>query len=1111
MKNIYKNYLFKFSFFLTISTSAFSFKISAQDAHEDIRERLQWINPEAIALSITDMQSNEAYDAETALKKLAVIQKNLERVKTQITDPDNTTAVQEAKQLIELQREILLANPLLNMDKIVVSKFILDDRARIATTNEMCMPMSNYMGLIDVPPTGYNAEICELSDLQNQSPSERTIYKPTRGEGIADLQLHWDADRMLFATARPVVIDAFYNQHYPSWHIYEIGLNGDSLKWISDVPDVDLEFGDPCYLPDGRILFTTNIGYNGIPCEHGERVIMNLAIYNPQDKSMRKLTFDQDGNWSPTVLNNGRIMYTRWEYTDLTHYFSRIIMHSNPDGTECRALYGSGSYWPTSVYDMQQLPDAGNRFIGVVSGHHGIPRSGQLIVFDPSKGRKETTGVIQEIPFRNRTVEPLIKDRLVDGVWPQFSRPYPLNDTYFLATAKQHPDGLWGIYLVDIFDNMTLIAESEEAGYLTPIPVIKRAIPPAIPDRIVPGDKEATVFIQDLYTGEGLRTVPRGTVKKLRVFTYEYAYMKSPSDFDALGIQSGWDLKRELGTVNVEDDGSVIFKVPANTPVSLQPLDENGNAIQWMRSWFTAMPGEIVSCVGCHEDQNSIAIPRRVTASQKKPAPITPPKDGIRPFSYELEIQPVLNKYCISCHDGKNELADLTGDKKKEYVRWGNYKTHRHLNESYYNLHPYIYRQGPEADMYVLQPYEYHASNSELIQMLDKGHHGVQMEDEDYQALCKWIDFNAPYFGSFEIAGRYKTAFEQYPRRQELMQKYANVSADWKKELQDYAQILESRSAGSKSITPESISKTKNQKTKSTDKKLQSWHFNPEEAVRMQKEETNQSERIIEITPGITMVFTRIPAGTFMKGTDNGSGKAVDHRKINIEKGFWMGKLEVSNAQYHAFYPEHDSRFIGQQWKDHTTPGYPANEPDQPVIRVSWQDAKNFCDSLSQHTGLLVKLPTEAQWEWACRAGSNTDMWYGNATDDYSEYENLADYTIKDLAVWGLEPTVPIPDDSWLRENWDFVPRDRFANDKNLISVRSGQYTPNPWGLYDMHGNVAEWTDSTCEDHPRYAGDKVVCGGSWRDRAAKSTAFYRRYYKPWQAAFNVGFRVIIED
>ena len=159
------------------------------------------------------MQSNKDYDAETALKKLAIIQKNLDRVKNQITDPDNTNAVQEAKQLIELQREILLANPLLDMDKIVVSKFILDDRARIATTNEMCMPMSNYMGLIDVPPTGYNAEICELSDLQNQSPSERTIYKPTRGEGIADLQLHWDADRMLFATARPVVIDEIGRAH----------------------------------------------------------------------------------------------------------------------------------------------------------------------------------------------------------------------------------------------------------------------------------------------------------------------------------------------------------------------------------------------------------------------------------------------------------------------------------------------------------------------------------------------------------------------------------------------------------------------------------------------------------------------------------------------------------------------------------------------------------------------------------------------------------------------------------------------------------------------------------------------------------------------------------
>ncbi|MEG2066998.1 MAG: SUMF1/EgtB/PvdO family nonheme iron enzyme [Tannerellaceae bacterium] len=1081
--------------------SGFAQSVWADTESKDIRERLKWINTEAIDLAMNDLKGQKGFNYAAARSNLDFIKQHLQSVTGRINGPDSTLALSEAKVLLEKQRAILLSNPLLNMDKIVSTRFVLGKQARTATTNKMCMPMSNYMGLIDVPSTGYNAEICELSNLRGAEITKRTIYKPTSGEGLADLQLHWDADRMLFASAGDAVIDPFYNQAYPSWRIFEIGLDGKNLKLVSDLPEPDLEYADPCYLPDGRILFTTNIGYNGIPCEHGERVIMNLAIYDPKDKTMRKITFDQDGNWSPTVLSNGRIMYTRWEYTDLTHYFSRIIMHSNPDGTGCQSLYGSGSYWPTSVYDMHQLPDAGSRLVGIVSGHHGIPRSGQLIIFDPAKGRKEEKGVVQEIPFRNRKVEPVMKDKLVDGVWPQFSRPYPLNKNYILVTAKLHEEGLWGIYLVDVFDNVTLVAESEGDGYLTPIPVMKRPTPPIIPDRVVKGEKEATVFIQDLYNGEGLRKVPRGTVKQLRVFTYEYAYMKSPSDFDALGVQSGWDLKRELGTVNVEEDGSVIFKVPANTPISLQPLDDKGNAIQWMRSWFAAMPGEVVSCVGCHEDQNTIVIPKRVAASMKQPSQIKTPEAGVHPISFEHDVQPLLDKYCIACHDGSNSKMDLSGKQIKEYVRWGNYTTHRFMKTSYINLHPYVYRQGPEADMYVLRPYEYHASNSELIQMIDKGHHQVALDDKDYQTLCKWIDLNAPYFGSFEIAGKYKATFPQYERRQELMKKYANVSVDWKKELADYSKALSN--APIQTIMPKAEPEQKIDR-----KKITRWCFDVNKAKEMQQNTNTLREKQIEVAPGINMRFVWIPKGSYTKGTDKGGKQPTDYKEVAIKDGFWMGALEVSNAQYCALVNEHDSRFIGQQWKDHTTPGYPANEPEQPAIRVSWEEATDYCKKLSEKSGLNVTLPTEEEWEWACRAGSGDDMWYGARDADYSAYENLADLTIRDLAVWGLDPTVPLPYDSWIREFWDFVPRDTTSNDKNLISVRGGQYQANPWGLFDMQGNVAEWTNSECNTNKRYQGDKVVCGGSWRDRASKATIATRRYYKKWQAPFNVGFRVI---
>ncbi len=1062
------------------------------------------------------MRHFKGFDYNKAKTDLEFIKKEQPKLLSKIENGDMSEfTINGMIAIVDRQRQILMSNPLLDMDKIVVTRFELGKEARRATANKMCMPMANYIGLIDVPPAGHNAQISQLSSLRSKELKESVIFKPLKGEGIADVHMHWNADKMLFASAYDVVYDAFYNQSYPVWRIFEIGVDGQNLKLISDMPEPDIEYGDPCYLPDGRILFTNNIGYNGIPCEHGERIIMNLAIHDPATKKTRKLTFDQDGNWSPSVLSNGRIMYTRYEYTDLTHYFTRIVMHSNPDGTDCRSLYGSNSFWPTSIYDMKELPDNSGKFISVVSGHHGIPRSGRLMIIDPSKGRRETDGVVQEVPFSKRTVEPIMKDRMVDGVWPQFTRPFPLSDKYFVVSAKLHSEALWGIYLVDIYDNVTLIAEQENAGYITPIPVVKRAVPPVIPDRVIDGEREATVFIQDIYEGEGLRGVPRGTVKKFRVFAYEYAYQKSTSDFDALGVQSGWDLKRELGTVAVEEDGSAMFIVPANTPISLQPLDDKGNAIQWMRSWFTAMPGETLSCVGCHEDQNTIPIPKRVIAANKKPSELDTPKGGVRPFSYELEIQPILDRNCVSCHNDQSTVTfDLSGKHKKQYVRWSIYASHRYMNMSYYNIHPYVYRQGPEADLYVLRPYEYHGSNSELIQMLEKGHKGVKLSEDDINRLYHWVDFNAPYFGSFEISGRYKQVFEQYPRRIQLMKKYANVSTDWKKELQDYAQFLaeESATKSAKTSTVESTksSESRIRMTASTPSSVNKWAFDAQKAKAMQSVK-GQTRKEIEVAPRVKMTFVWIPQGKFYVGEDRGSLYPENYKDVEIKRGFWMSETEVTNEQYCALVPEHDSRFIGEQWKDHTTPGLAANKPEQPVIRVSWREAMEYGKKISAKTGLNVTLPTEHQWEWACRAGSADDMWYGNRREDYSSKENMADTTIRLLAVYGLEPTVPMPGNFPSREFWDYVPRDNFANDGQNVPKGCGQYETNAWGLYDMHGNVAEWTRSECTDIDNFRGDKIVRGGSWRDRASKSTAFFRRYFKDFQAPYNVGIRLIIEE
>lgn len=1105
----YKTYIILFLAVLPLLSPAATETDSLRQIQiNSLQEQLNWVNPEAIRAYLDDTGSSLGDKAPQLYQKLSELETLLPHAKQLLSTDTSRQAIDEVKKLLNLKREIMLANPLLDTDNLLIARYHLGDKARKAMGPSLGTSVANYNSLFSSRRNGYDAEISRLSNLRGAIES-RTIYKPSADVPISDIQLHWDADRLLFSS-----LDE--NRH---WQIYEINTDGTGLHQKVVVDEPDLEFCDANYLPDGKIVSTCNIGYNGVPCVHGDDVVANLVSYDPQTKSIRRLTFDQDGNWAPIVIPNGRIMYTRWEYTDLTHYFSRIVMHMNPDGTENKALYGSGSYFPNSTFDMKPLSKSNSRFIGIISGHHGTARSGRLIIFDPAKSRKEEKGMIQELPFSKRPIVPIIKDELVEDVWPQFMKPYPLNEKYFLVACKPSPDALWGIYLVDIFDNLTLIAEQEGEGLTAPILLKKTETPPIIPSKIKPEEKEATVFIQDIYEGEGTQGVPRGTIKSLRIFAYEYAYILAPSDHDAQGIQSGWDIKRILGTVPVEEDGSVMFKIPANTPISIQPLDKNGAAIQWMRSWLAGMPGEIVSCTGCHEDQNTIAMPKRTIASTITPHKLTVPEGGVRPFTFRLEVQPVLDRNCVSCHNGTIAQPDFRKDRMVTYKRGILTKLERQYDQSYLNLHPYVYRQGPESDIYVLRPYEYYANNSELIRILQAGHHNIQIPEKDMQTLYTWIDLNAPYSGAFTQLDLKKESPRNQPeRRMELAEKYSGVRVDWQQEIRDYAAWLNRKENDSTDRIAKATTSTKGgsiKEKKHKTVKVKGFPFSPEEAAMKQAEETKASRQLI-VAPGITLDMVWIPAGTFVMG-DNNDPTASPAFKTQIKKGFWMSTTEITNEQYGALFPEHDSRYIGQTWKDHTTPGYAANLPKQPVIRISWEEANDFCQKLGEVNNCTICLPTETQWEWAARAGSADNFWFGNCESDFGAFENLADSTTVDLAVVGVDPKPMRPNDP-MRKFWDFLPKVLQVNDHHLISADIASLQPNPWGLYDMNGNVAEWTRSDYLPYPLSAKgtklkieQKVVKGGSWRERPRYSTCAIRKPFYYWQKPFNVGFRVIMEE
>lgn len=1057
----------------------------------DLQMKLAWLNPEAVGLALDDMKKNASFDAARYLSMYNELKHLAAQGFGGIYQGD-ARAMANAEKALQLKRDILLANPLLDIDRIVAARYILGENDRNAMAPQMGTQNNNWSNQGSASRGGFKASIVELTGLRGDIQM-RELYKPANTSPISDLRLHWDGDRVMFTQLR----------NDRRWNIFEVKLDGTGFHPLIENDEPDLEYFDGTYLPDGRIIANSNIGYHRVPCLSGSNPVGNMVLYTPQEKSLRRLTFDQDGNWNPVVMNNGRVMYTRWEYTDLTHYYSRIVMHMNPDGTENKALYGSGSMFPNSTFDVQPLPGTGSAFVGIISGHHGIARSGRMIIFDPSRGRKNVAGIVQEIPHRNIPVKEEIKDRLVDGVWPQFIKPTALNDKYFLVAAKLTPQSLWGIYLVDVFDNVTCIAEAEGEGFISPILVRKVATPPTIPDKVKLDQKESTFFIQDIYEGEGLRGIPRGTVKELRLHAYEYAYVSKKSDHNWHGIQSGWDIKRLLGTVPVEKDGSVIFKAPANTPISIQPVDKDGVAIQWMRSWVTGQPGEVVSCIGCHENQNQIAIPKRVIASQKVPSEITLPEGGVRSFTFDLEIQPILDRACIACHNGEKAF-DLRGGKKDQF----GYGT------SYLNFHPYIHRQGGEGDMVVLQPYEYHPNTSELIRLLKRGHHNVKLTEKEWRTLYNWIDYNAPDKGYFDCDAMHNTpykGFSDYTRRMELADKYAGGSSvDWKKELSDYASYLKNKGE----IKPEMPEPEKEVKVKEL--KVKGWPFDAATAQSKQEAE-GEIRKTIELAPGIRMSFVRIPAGQFVMGSYDGPSDTYPTAKVKVDKGFWMAELETTNEQYNVFFPEHDSRFIDQQWKDHVVQGYPANNPEQPVIRVSYNDAIAFCQALSQKTGLKVTLPTEAQWEWACRAGSSTDFWYGDMGTDFGKKDNLADKTTLLFAVAGVDPK-PMSPSHAMYKHYTFLPKDETVDDGNLVQIGGKQYEANSFGLYNMHGNVCEWTRSNYVPYPYKAENeeqesecKVVRGGSFIERSKYSTSYSRKGFLPYQRIFNVGFRVIIED
>jgi formylglycine-generating enzyme required for sulfatase activity len=1008
--------------------------------------------------------------------------------------------------LLALRQQALLDNPLLDFERLILLK---RKRGQLGLpTNHQCNSCLKQVG--------YDNEIAILSPLRPDGKIE-TLFRPSGRQYVGEIDVNFDADRLLFTMPNA-----------EAWQIHEIRSDGTGLRQVVPAePDVD-NF-DACYLPDGRIVYASTASFTAVPCWHGQQRACCLYRINADGTAVRQLCFDQDLDLHPAVLSSGQVIYSRWEYTGIMHMYLRPLMAMNPDGTLQRAVYGSNSYFPNSLFFPRAVPGAPTKLAAILSGYHGTNRTGELVVLDTAKGWHEADGMIHRIAHPGEPIVPVIRDNLVEDRWPKFLHPYPLSEKYFLAAAQLDGQSPWGIYLVDVFGNMLPLAVDSKFDFFEPIALRPTPKPPVLPDRVDLARDDATVYLHNVYAGPGLQGVPRGSVKRLRIVAYHYGY-PGMADTDKIGHAGPWEVMRILGTVPVYEDGSASFRVPACTPISVQPLDAEGKALALMRSWYTAMPGEHAACVGCHEQPKDTPTTRFDLAATQQPVEIDPWHGPARGFDFEREVQPVLDRYCVGCHDGQpdadgRKIADLRAKRfaanydglplsylgarrldpelrahsetfapcQVEHKLLGDRKTL--YTPAYDALNPYIRRVNVEDYVGLHVPCEYHADTSELVQMLQKGHHHVTLDAEAWDRLVTWIDLNGPCHGTWNEVSPIPREADR--RRRELALKYGGPTSDPE-------QVPDMPRWSGQPIVPEPLPPRESPHIAAA-----GWPLAAAEAQRRQRAD-HVWQQSIDLGSGVTLKLVRIPAGEFIMGCDDAEADESPAARVVIPRDYWMGSCEITNEQFQRFDAGHFSGYFTKRSLSNDGPGIAMDLPQQPAVRVSWQHAMEFCRWLSKQSGKTFTLPTEAQWEYACRAGTASPLNYGSLDADFSTHANVADAAISRL--YTFTGGVPCLQD---------ILSDTRYDDGGIATTDVARYQPNAWGLYDMHGNAAEWTRSTYRPYPYREDDgrneenpdsrKVIRGGSFYDRPPRCRSAFRLSYPAWQRVHNVGFRVIAEE
>lgn len=615
-----------------------------------------------------------------------------------------------------------------------------------------------------------------LFEMEGIWAREETLLKDPAGV-FRDPDVHFDGNHLLFAWKKSAKEDDF--------HLHEMEFPSREVKQLtSGAGFADIE---PIYLPDGNILFNSTRNGNSVDCWMVE--VSTLFVCDREGKYLRRVGYDQVHTVKPAMLDDGRVIYTRWEYNDRGQIYTQPLFQMNPDGTGQSEYYGGNSVFPTTLVHARQIPGT-RKVMAVFTGHH-TPQHGKLGIIDPEAGRDENEGTLLVAPVRKPEAVS------IDGYGQysdQFQYPWPLNETDFLVSYS--PLGYYtgrpidfGIYWMNVDGERELLVSDPTLSCNQPVVLAPRKRPFTRATTVDYRKEDGVYYMQNVYAGKGVEGIEPGTIKKLRVVELLFRPASvgaafgtgkggSGHAFTPVGVGNAtWDVKRILGTIDIEEDGSALFQVPARSPLYFQALDENDRVVQTMRSWSTLQPGEIQSCVGCHEHKNSVPLAAHpVSQAMNKPVqPIRPEGRDERTFSYIQEVQPIWDAHCIACHNGVNHAMSLKGDLK---VVEG--QTKRKFSDSYLNLtharpwtpdneswqgqpdHPEVNWISSLSEPTLLKPYHAGSHTSNLIKRLENGHQGTRLSKEEIATVSLWLDLCVPFVGDYREANNWTEEEEAY-------------------------------------------------------------------------------------------------------------------------------------------------------------------------------------------------------------------------------------------------------------------------------------------------------------------------------------------------------------